>query len=195
MRARLVFVLLLLGLALLARTAGAGEATDQLRADIDELYRSVNATATPPSSAARAAARPIVDRMFDWAAMAEASLRGYWPKRTPAERAEFTRLFSDVFARAYLSRIHLVDARNFQYLGDTTAGDRGTVKTTILTNRGSTLDVDYLVQASPARRWLVQDVRVEGISLIDNYRVQFDSIIGKSSYEELVNRLRTVATR
>ena len=87
--------------------------------------------------------------------------------------------------------INLVDARTFQYLGDTTVGERGTVKTKVLTKRGSAIDVEYLVRATPpARRWHVQDVRVEMISLVDNYRAQFDAIISRASYEELVKRLR-----
>src|ERR1700716_229095 len=104
-----------------APEAGAGEPTNQLRADINDLYRSVQASPAPVSGSGRVAGRPILDRMFDWTGLAGATLRGQWQKRTPAERAEFTQLFSDVFARAYLSRIHLVDATTFQYLGDTIA--------------------------------------------------------------------------
>jgi phospholipid transport system substrate-binding protein len=193
MRCRLVLVLSGLILAMVASGVGAGEPTDQLRADIDELYRSVNPASTPGAIRGGTIARAIVDRMFDWTAMAEATLRGHWQKRTPAERAEFTKLFSDLFGRAYLSRIHLVDARSFQYLGDATDGDRGTVRTKVFTNRGSAIDVDYVVRTTPARRWHVQDVRVETISLVDNYRVQFDTVISKSSYEELVKRLRATA--
>ena len=190
MRHRTILMLCVAVLAALGGPggAGAGEATEQLRADIDDLYRSVSA-ASAPSAAEAAGARVIVDRMFDWTAMAEASLRAHWQRRTPGERAEFTRLFSDLFARAYVSRINLVDARAFQYLGDATAGERGKVRTKVVTKRGSTLDVDYVVHVTPARRWQVQDVQVESISLIDNYRAQFDSIISRSSYEELVKRL------
>jgi phospholipid transport system substrate-binding protein len=182
--------------ALLGPTHGAvaGEATDQLKADIDELYQRVRETPDQPAGRDAQARRAIVDRMFDWGAMAQASLRGHWAQLSPADRAEFTRLFADLFARAYLARVHLVDANNFQYLGDTITGDRGTVKTKVFTKRGTALDVDYLVRATPARRWQIQDVRVESTSLVDNYRVQFDTIIAKSSYAELVARLRA-ATR
>ena len=177
---------LILALLIPAAGASAGEPTEQIRADIDALYRSVNGQAGQRNGSARA----VVDRMFDWTAMAEASLRDHWQKRTAAERTEFTGLFADLFARAYVSRINLVDARSFQYLGDATVGDRSTVKTKVLTKRGSTIDVEYVVQATPARRWHVQDVRVESMSLVDNYRVQFDTVIGKASYDELVRRLR-----
>jgi len=187
MHTRRAFTLLALSLLLAGWTSvvGGGEATEQLRKDIDELYRTTDAAAPGASSG-----RSIVERMFDWPAMAESALRGHWAKRTPAERTEFTRMFSDLFARAYVSRMHLVDASTFQYLGDTTTGDRGTVKTRVATKRGSTLDLEYLVHAAPTGRWLVQDVRVEGISLIDSYRSQFDAIIAKSSFEDLVKRLQ-----
>ena len=188
MRSQRMLLLWVLILALVIPAAGAtaGGPTEQLRTDIDELYRSVTLVGGPSNGSARA----IVDRMFDWTAMAQASLRDHWQKRTPAERTEFTGLFANLFARAYLSRINLVDARSFQYLGDATVGDRSTVKTTVLTKRGSTIDVEYVVQGTPAQRWHVQDVRVESMSLIDNYRVQFDTVIGKTSYDELVKRLR-----
>jgi len=181
---------LILALLVRAPAAGAGEPTNQLRADIDDLYRSVQASPAPAAGPGLAAGRAILNRMFDWTAMAEASLRGQWQKRTPAERAEFTQLFSDLFARAYLARIHLVDATTFQYLGDTTAGDRATVRTKVLVKRGDAIDVDYVVRATNAPRWRVQDIRVESISLVDNYRVQFQTIIARSSYEDLVQRLR-----
>ena len=176
---------LALGSAVEAR---AGEPTDQIRTQIEELYRVVSGT--PGASAERDAAA-ILDRMFDWPRMAEAALRGHWRERTPAERTEFTELFAGVFRRAYVSRIHLVDASKFEYLGDTIDRDRASVRTTILTKRGSPIKVDYVTRLGEGRRWRIDDVRVEGISLIDNYRTQFDSIITRSSYAGLVDRLRS----
>ena len=171
--------------------ARAGEPTDQIRTQIDELYRVVSGAA-PGASVEREAAA-ILDRMFDWPRMAEAALRGHWQQRTPAERTEFTQLFAGIFRRAYVSRIHLVDASKFDYLGDTIDRDRATVKTTILTKRGSPIKVDYVTRLGEGRRWRIEDVRVEGISLMDNYRTQFDSIITRSSYAGLVERLRSTA--
>lgn len=175
-------------LALAARV-GAGEGTDHLRAEVEELYRSVR---QPEASgpATSLTPRAIVDRMFDWSAMAEAVLRDHWRPLAPPERAEFTRLFAEVFSRGYVSRIHLVDARTFQYLGDTTVGDASIVKTKVFTRRGSAITVDYVLHASGARRWRIVDVRVESISLVENYRVQFDTVIAKSSYGTLLTRLR-----
>ena len=193
---RRVLLFFAMPVALLGYMSGvgaAGETIDRLRADIHELHRSVHQPAAAPTGVDQAAGRRIVDRMFDWPAMAEAALRDSWRHRTPTERAEFTRLFSDLFARAYLSRIHLVDATTFQSVGLTTVGDRMSVRATVFTRRGSAIDVDYILRATRPARWRVQDIRVESISLVDSYRAQFETFIARSSYEGLVQRLRAIA--
>ena len=138
-----------------------------------------------------------MDRLFDWTAMAQRSLKRHWEPRTRAEREEFTRLFADLFGRAYVTRIALVDATKFQYLGDTVTDERATVRTRVATKRGSLIDVDYLTRLDSAQRWRVHDVQVQGISLLDNYARQFDTVITSSSYQALVARLkeRTRETR
>ena len=175
-------------LVVVTGTASAGEPTEQIRADITRLFETLHRQ--PASPDATREAERILDRMFDWTAMAQAALREHWKRRTPGEQAEFTRLFAAVFRRAYAARIHLVDASRFRYLGDSITGDDATVRTKVQTKRGSTIDVDYAVRRDGGPRWLVQDVRVEKISLVDNYRVQFDTLIARSSYESLVKRLR-----
>ena len=97
---------------------------------------------------------------------------------------------ADVFRHAYLARMSLVDATKFRYLGDRIMGDKATVDTQVTTKRGSSIAVAYLAARGAEPRWRVEDVRVEGISLIANYRTQFASIISRSSYEDLVKRLR-----
>jgi phospholipid transport system substrate-binding protein len=128
--------------------------------------------------------------MFDWKAMAQQSLRQHWEPRTPAEREQFTRLFADVFRQAYLARINLVETSKFRYLGDRITGGRATVDTRVTTKRGSEIAVVYVAAQDGGPQWRVEDVRVEGISLLDNYRTQFDAIITRSSYETLVKRLQ-----
>src|SRR5713101_5965670 len=127
----------------------ATEATDQLRAAIDQMYRLV---ATGSTAETREAVRKAADRMFDWAAMAEGALGQHWRERTPDERAEFVRLFRDVFERAYLSKIQLADAERFAYLGDTIEGDHTVVRTQITTNNGTVIPVNYRARMTQAER-------------------------------------------
>jgi phospholipid transport system substrate-binding protein len=176
-------------LAVLATTGGkearAGEPTDQVRGDIEQVYEAVQRG----GPAGEREGAEVLDQMFDWTRMSEAALGKYWPRRSAAEQAEFARVFGRVFRSAYLSRIHVVDASRFQYLGDVVDGDRATVKTTVFTRKGSAIGVDYLVRREARGRWRVEDVRVERVSLVGNYRVQFDTFITRSSYEALVKRL------
>ena len=168
--------------------ANAGAPTDQVRSEIDQLYQSLQQPA--PSRSVNGSSTEILDRMFDWARMAQAVMGRHWTQRSAAERTEFTGLFAGLFRRAYVSRIHVVDASKFQYLGDAIDGNRATVKTKVLTNRGSTLDVDYTVRLEDGQRWRVDDVKVDRVSLVDNYRTQFDTFLARSSYEALAQKLR-----
>lgn len=170
--------------------AMAGEPTDQVRAAVTEVYQLLTASRGTVQVQQRDAAAQVMDRLFDWKTMARQSLRQHWDARTPAERDEFTELFADVFRNAYLARISLVDATKFRYLGDRITGDRATVDTRVTTKRGSEIAVVYVAARDRGPQWRVEDVRVEGISLLDNYRTQFDTIIARSSYEALVKRLK-----
>jgi phospholipid transport system substrate-binding protein len=182
-------------LGVVAGTAGelqAGEPTDQLRSEIEQLYRSAQQPA--PARASDRTSTEILDQMFDWPRMAKTVLRRHWDNHSAAEQAEFTTLFAGLFRRAYVSRINLVDASKFQYLGDQIDGNRATVKTKVSTKRGSTLDVDYAVRLGEGQRWRVEDVLVDRISLMDNYRNQFDAFLARQPYEALVQKLRAAGT-
>ncbi len=191
-RALSILVLAVL-LALPLADVQAGEPTTQIRTDIDRLYRVVQRSG--PSRSGEREGAEILDRMFDWTRMAAAALGKHWQERTPAQRTEFATLFAQLFRGAYLSRIHLVDASKFQYLGDVASGDRATVRTKVFTKRGSAIDVDYLVRLGDGGRWRIEDVRVERVSLMDNYRTQFDAFIRRSSYDALVTKLRDMTTK
>ena len=171
--------------------AQAAAPMDQLHADIDQLYQVYQRPA--PAQAQEKEAAQILDRMFDWPRMAEASLGKHWAARAPAERAEFTTLFAQLFRRAYVSRIHVVDASKFKYVSDSIERDRAAVKTEILTKKGSALKVEYAMRLENDKRWRIDDVRVESMSLVENYRSQFQTVIARSSYEGFIAKLRDVA--
>jgi phospholipid transport system substrate-binding protein len=174
---------MILLLPILAETAAAGAPSDQIKAHVDSIYR-----AAKGGSGDLPEARKIMQEMFDWDDMARQALSDHWRQRSAAERAQFVGLFAAVFEKAYLSRIHLVDADRFQYLGDAIQGDQSQVKTKVSTKSGQDIAVNYRARLS-GQRWKVYDLDVDGISLLDNYRKQFNSVIRRSSYEDLVSRL------
>ena len=174
------------------RAAMAGEPTDQIRAHIAAMYGALGASGSAPSPSGKASVRKVADQMFDWSAMAREALGDHWAKRTAEERNEFARLFVNLFENAYLSKIRLAEADKFEYLGDTLQGDEAVVRTRVVTSNGTAIPVSYRARREEAGRWRVYDLDVERISLVRNYRSQFDSIIRRTSFEQLLARLKAV---
>jgi phospholipid transport system substrate-binding protein len=172
--------------------AMAGEPTDQIRAHITVMYGAVGASASAPSPSGMGSVRKVADQMFDWRAMAKEALGDHWAKRSPEEQNEFARLFASLFEGAYLSKIRLAEADKFEYLGETAVGNEAVVRTRVVTRNGSAIPVNYRTRRDEAGRWRVYDLDVERISLVRNYRSQFDSIIRRTSFEQLLARLKAV---
>ena len=136
--------------------------------------------------------RQIIFAAFDFGEMARAALRPYWEKLTPEQQAEFVSLFGDAFERSYNAMVlRFLPERDVEYGAETITQDRAVVRTTLVVRRtNARLPVDYHLLEKD-QRWSVYDVVVDGISLGQNYRAQFDRIIRSSSYDELVRRMKS----
>jgi phospholipid transport system substrate-binding protein len=177
--------------ALLAGPAWAGVPTDQLRAQIDQVIKTVESPEMKGKPTdRRAAIRKIANETFDFEEMARRALARHWRDRTAAEREEFVRLFADLLERAYVSRIEDYGGEKIAYNGDSIDGEAALVKTKIITKQGTDVPIDYRM-LKRSDRWLVYDVVIEGVSLINNYRNQFNKIIQTSSYQALVDRMKS----
>ncbi len=193
-------LVLALGLALTvpflcapAKPVWAGPPSEQLRLQIDRVIKTLDDPDLKKDGRQkerRHAVRKIADEIFDFSETAKRSLGRHWAQRTPSERQEFVQLFSDLLERSYLSKIELYGGEKVAYLGDTVEGEQATVKTKIVTKQGTEIPVDYrMMRVGP--RWMVYDVYIEGVSLIGNYRTQFNKIIQTSSYADLLKKMRT----
>ena len=190
---RLVGVLAIMALALgLAQPAVAATPTETLKAYSDVVLKILEdpALRSPQrKNERRAAVRKVAEEIFDLSETAKRALGPHWNQRTPAEREEFTQLFAELLEGTYIARIDEYGGERIRYTGEKIEGDLATVQSRVLTKKGS----EAPVEARLLRRgdkWLVYDVTIEGVSLINNYRTQFDRIIRSSSYAELVKRLK-----
>jgi phospholipid transport system substrate-binding protein len=175
---------------LLASPARAGAPLDQLRGQIDRVLKVLDDPELKGRGPARrAAVRKIAEDIFDFQETAKRSLARHWQSRTAAERDEFVRLFADLLERSYISKIELYGGEKIAYLGDSLDGDQALVRTRIVTKGGAEVPVEYRM-AKKGDRWLVYDVVIEGVSLVANYRTQFNKIIQTSSYAELVKKMK-----
>jgi phospholipid transport system substrate-binding protein len=174
--------------------AWAGAPTDQLKSRIDRVLKILEdpeLRGEGRMADRRAAIRRIADQTFDFREISQRSLARHWHARTSAERDEFVRLFADLLERSYIVQIETYSGgEKIQYLGESIDGSLAVVRTKIVTKQGTDVPVDYR-QHLVADRWLVYDVSIEGISLVSNYRSQFDRVIRNASYAQLVEKLRT----
>jgi phospholipid transport system substrate-binding protein len=133
--------------------------------------------------------RKAVDEQFDWEEMARRSLATHWAKRTAEEKKEFVHLFADLLERTYMKKVEDYSGEKVLYEGETKDGDYATVKVKIVTKKNKDIPVEYRLKKE-GNDWFVYDVSITGVSLVNNYRTQFNSIILQSSYEDLVKRLK-----
>jgi phospholipid transport system substrate-binding protein len=186
-------LVLALGLsALLTSPATAGAPSDQLKTQIDRVLKTLEDPELKKEGKARdrrTAVRKIANNIFDFGETARRSLGRHWQPRTPAEREEFVQLFSDLLERSYISKVELYGGEKIQYQGDTIEGEQAKVQTKLLTKGSSEIPIEYRMH-NKGGRWLVYDVIIEGVSLIANYRTQFNKIIQTSSYQELVKKMK-----
>ena len=168
----------------------AGVPTDQLRQRVDEVVRVLDDPSNKGKPAQRrAAVRKISQEIFDYQDTARRTLGPHWTARTPEEQREFVQLFADLLDRAYFSKIDRYQGEKVRYGAETVNGNEAIVKTTIVTRAGSEVPVDYRMHLADGR-WLVYDVNIEGVSLVSNYRTQFNKIVQTESYQTLVQKLR-----
>ena len=126
--------------------------------------------------------RKISEEIFDYPDTARRALGPHWTARTPEEQREFVQLFADLLDRAYFSRIDRYQGEKVRYGAETINGNEAIVKTMIVTRAGSEVPVDYRMHLADGR-WLVYDVNIEGVSLVSNYRTQFNKIVQTESYQ------------
>jgi phospholipid transport system substrate-binding protein len=176
----------------MAPQSWAGQPQDQLKSAIDRVVSTLESPALKGEGKVaerRAAVRKIADELFDFGEIARRALGRYWQPLTEAQRTEFVSLFADLLERSYISKIELYGGEKIVYTGDRVEGDLATVGTKIITKNGTEVPVDYRL-FKKGDRWMVYDVNIEGISLVSNYRTQFNKIIQTNGYNSLVERMK-----
>jgi phospholipid transport system substrate-binding protein len=137
----------------------------------------------------RAAVRRIAAEIFDLEETARRALGPHWQARSPEERDEFVRAFADLLERTYIAKIDLYGGERVRVTDERIEGDRAAVRGQVITRRGTEIPVEARMHRK-AGQWYIYDVAVENISLVANYRAQFDRIIRTGSYADLLRRLR-----
>jgi phospholipid transport system substrate-binding protein len=132
--------------------------------------------------------RVVLEQLFDFQEMSRRSL-GANARRYKDRLGEFTPLFVDFLEHAYMGTLEKNGDAKIQYVREILDGENIRISTKARLKDGSEYTVDYKLYLSPAG-WRVYDVIVEGISLVNNYRSQFERVLSKKSFDALLQDLR-----
>ena len=178
-----------------AGTEPAAGPTETVKAAVQQVFSSRDGLAVKTVSTAerRAEIRKITESLFDFEEMSQRSLGGAWAQASPVERGEFVRLFGGLISTAYMGRIEQYAGEPITYVGEQVDGDDARVQSRVVTPKGSEVPIEYRLYRATDRRWTVYDVYVDGFSLVGSYRAQFNRILQRGSFADLLKQLRQKA--
>jgi phospholipid transport system substrate-binding protein len=188
----LVSVLLLLCCLVLPAASRAGSPTEQVRATVDKvltIVRSPNPKSKLQMDEQRAKLIEVIYPRFDFPEMAKRSLGPNWARCTPEEQREFVGIFAALMGRAYAENIESYTSQNVLYTRESEDQNYAQVDTKIVSDNQPPLTINYKLRRVD-QEWKVYDLVIEDISVINNYRSQFNRVIARSSFTELVRTMK-----
>ena len=172
-----------------ATIISAATATDEMKSTIDGVLHIITDTAYKKDhKTRRKLIRDLISQRFNYEEMGMRSLGANWKNISASEQREFVGLFSKLLENSYATKIEGAKEERVNYKDEKVKGKYAMVKTEIIRNTGK-MPVDYKLIRLDAK-WKVYDVVIEGVSLIKNYRSQFNRIIHLESYEALKKKIQ-----
>ena len=172
----------------LSRPALAGAPTDYVRGILDQVMGLQNNAALSTQARSQAIHR-IIERNFDFALMAKDSLGSSYEGISGGQRQEFTRTFGYLFQDSYTRLvINFLKKENIQYSRELPEGNKARVDTAIV-RTNENIPVTYLMHTAP-QGWMLYDVIVDGVSILQNYKTQFGQVIRTKGFGFLLNKMQ-----
>ena len=174
------------------KSANAGEPTDAIRDAVNqgvEILKSAKLDKQKERAQVIDRLRQIVYPLFDFNEMAKRSLGANWRRLNSQQQQEFVSTFTALLEKTYADQIDLYDGQQVVYTGESVDGDYAQVDSRIIDKNGQTYSVAYRLHKVDGK-WRIYDVIAENISLVNNYRSQFNRVIARSSFEELLKIMR-----
>ena len=175
-----------------ASPATAASPTETVKAAVQQVFSQPDSPAVKVPSVAerRAQIRKVTETLFDFEEMSQRSLGKAWTQASPAEQKEFVRLFGGLIANAYMGRIEQYAGEPITYVGERIEGDDARVQSRVVTPKGSEVPIEYRLYRSTEGRWTVYDIYVDGFSLVGSYKAQFNRLLQRGTFADLLKQLR-----
>ena len=181
--------LALTALGVYASLAWADSPTDYVRGILDQVMAIQNNPALAGPARAREIRR-VIQKSFDFPLMAKNSLGPVYDRLNPAQRQDFVNTFGYLFQDSYTRMVlNFLKQETIKYHQERRENGQARVNTTIV-RANETIPVDYLMRRQQSG-WLLFDVNVDGVSILDNYKSQFALVIRSQSFESLLQKMKT----
>lgn len=173
--------------------AAQGSAQTYLERRHQEVNRILRQDANTDAARRRRTRRltRILNGLLDYAALAEAALGDHWSERSVEEREHFVALLRQLVERNYENNLERILEYEVSYDDEQRRGEHTLVTTTARSRtqrRQPPVEIEYTLRRTSGQ-WRVVDVRTEGVSMVDNYRNQFNRIIDRDGWAELIARM------
>ena len=175
------------------KLARAGEPTEAIRGAVNQGVEILkNAKLDTQRAQVIDRLREIVYPLFDFNEMAMRSLGAHWRRINAQQQKEFVSTFTALLEKTYADQIDVYDGQEVLYTGESIDGNYAQVDSRIIDKNSQTYSVAYRVHRVDGK-WKIYDVVAENISLVNNYRSQFNRVIARSSFEELLKTMKQQA--
>jgi len=171
----------------------AGVPTEQVRQTADQVLSVLQDSrlkSADKQKERREQIRQIIGSRFDFGEMAKRSLGSNWQKGNNDEQRQFVQLFTELLEKSYSDQIESYDGEKIVYGRENINQDQADVDTKIVTKKGEQISVNYKLR-SAGNDWKVYDVVIENISLVNNFRSQFNRVLANASFAELLKKLQS----
>lgn len=195
-RATLTLALLLFALAAVPAVAAQSTATDTIRQTVNEVLDIIKKPEMSDPAKKDALLQQVEDRIktiFDFTEFSVRTVGPKWREFTPDQKSKFEEAFAALLRATYIEKLDGYNGEQVDFTGEisSTKGDKAEVQSSIQM-KDKPIPVAYRLLIKNGE-WKVYDVRIENVSLIENYRGQFKDILLRGSADDLIKKVEEKA--
>lgn len=175
---------------LIPTAATAGAPSEQIQSAVEKVVATLKDPDLKSKKKERLEQlRQVIYPKFDFAEMAKRSLGSHWQKRSADEQREFVKLFTELIENAYMDNLEAYEGEKVTITGEKQDKQYAEVNSKVATKKGEEFAINYKLHQAGSD-WKVYDVVIENVSLVNNYRSQFNRVIAQSSFEDLFRKMK-----
>jgi phospholipid transport system substrate-binding protein len=176
----------------LAAPALAGPPTKFLETQVQQVREIIKTQVAKDQQAALdARLLAVVDPLMEFDGLSERALQKHWPTLKPEQQKRFSSLFRELVFRSYLSKVRSAnDEYTLVYEDEEAQGRKAAAVTVIAKTKKADVELVFQLVATEGRRFVAEDVVIDEVSLVANYREQFNKIIASDGFPGLIKKMK-----